>query len=128
MSTDAASGRLLHDGSPFEQGFPTLTWVLPEAGFSMENDARDAATEVTTAFATQILAQATLVELGGFQGATVRAIIAGLDMMSRSPCPKKVFSELGPSVEWCARTPRTLATLGEAAQLSKSLRALRATL
>src|SRR3954462_11191956 len=55
-------------------GFPTITWILPEAGLSMDNDARTAAAEVTSEFSKAILAQATVIELAGFQGATVRAI------------------------------------------------------
>ncbi|MBN8610459.1 MAG: hypothetical protein J0L92_07745 [Deltaproteobacteria bacterium] len=83
------------------RGFATLTWVLPEAGLSMDEDARKAAAGVTSEFGAAIRAQATLIELGGFQGATVRAIVAGLDMMSRSSCPKRTFGNLAPALEWC---------------------------
>jgi hypothetical protein len=96
--------------------FPTLTWVLPEAGYSMDEDARKAATEVTKEYVDAIVAQATLIEGTGFQAATVRAIISGLDFMSRSPAAKKVFSDLGESVAWCAsRRPsaRGAATVAE---------------
>lgn len=89
----------MRDRSP--RGFTTLTWVLPEAGLSMDEDARKAAATVTSEFNASIVAQATLIELGGFQGATVRAIVAGLDMMSRSTCPKKTFGELEPALAWC---------------------------
>lgn len=110
------------------RGFPTLTWILPEAGLSMDNDARTAAAEVTSAFDKQILAQATLIEGTGFQVATVRAIVAGLDMMSRTACPKKVFSELGPAVDWCARKSTVPDTLDRVAALTKVLAEMRATL
>ena len=85
----------------YPAGFPTLTWVLPEAGFSMERDAREAATEVTKEFESAILAQATLIEGSGFHAAAVRAIIVGLDTVLRSPAPKKTFSELSVAVTWC---------------------------
>lgn len=82
-------------------GFPTLTWILPQAGYVMENDARKAATAVTQEFQHAIRAQATLIEGTGFQAATVRAIVTGLDFMSRSAAAKRVFSELAPAVAWC---------------------------
>jgi hypothetical protein len=89
------------------QGFPTLTWVTLSAGMSMEADARKVAADVTTEFAKHILAEATIIEGSGFQAATVRAIVAGLDAMARSPAPKKTFSAAGPAVDWCvSKRPR----------------------
>ena len=85
----------------FPDGYPTLTWVLPGAGFSMDAEARKLAATITDEFSSAILAQATLVEGSGFQAAAVRAIISGIDMMARSKAPKKVFGELRPSLEWC---------------------------
>jgi hypothetical protein len=98
--------KTMHQRHP--DGFPTLTWVLPEAGFSMESDARRAAAEVTKEFNAAIVAMATLIEGEGFQAAAVRAIISGMDLMARASAPKKVFAGLAPSVEWCAslRPPR----------------------
>jgi hypothetical protein len=81
--------------------FPTLTWVLSEAGYRMEADARKAATDVTTEHAASLSAQATLVEGAGFQAAAVRAIISGLDAISRTGGKKSVFSDLGDAVAWC---------------------------
>jgi hypothetical protein len=81
--------------------FPTLTWVLAEAGYRMEADARKAASDVTTEHAASLSAQATLIEGAGFQAAAVRAIIAGLDAVSRTSGKKGVFSQLGPSIAWC---------------------------
>lgn len=81
--------------------FPTLTWVLEEAGYRMDADARKAATDVTTEHASSLAAQATLVEGAGFQAAAVRAIISGLDAISRTSGKKAVFSQLGPAVAWC---------------------------
>jgi hypothetical protein len=109
-------------------GFTTLTWVLPEAGLSMDNDARDAAALVTSEFKKEILAQATIIELGGFQGATVRAIVAGLDLMSRSACPKKTFAHVGPALEWCATLSKDRSLADRAPSLAPSLEAVRATL
>lgn len=82
-------------------GFPALTWVHPSAGYSMEAEARKTAAAVTDEFARSLRAQATLVEGAGFQVATVRAIISGIDMLSRSKAPKKTFAELRPCVAWC---------------------------
>lgn len=82
------------------KGFPTMTWVLPQAGLSMESDARKAASEITRAFAHVIRSQATLIEQSGFHGATIRAIVSGLDLVTRSPAAKKVFSELPKAVAW----------------------------
>ena len=80
------------------KGFPTLTWVTLAAGLSMDADARKAAVEVTK----QILAQATIIEGAGFQAATVRAIVTGLDAMSRSEAPKKTFAGAGAAIDRCA--------------------------
>lgn len=109
-------------------GFPTLTWVLREAGLSMDNDARDAASTVTSEFKKEILAQATIIELDGFQGATVRAIVAGLDLMSRSPCPKKTFAEVGPSLAWCAQYSKDPGLRDQLDAISRSLADVRARL
>lgn len=84
------------------KGFPTLTWVLPEAGYRMDHDARQAASDVTKEFDALVLAQATLIEGTGFQAAAVRAIIAGIEVMSRSSGATKVFADLSTSVAWCA--------------------------
>ena len=82
-------------------GFSTLTWVLPEAGYRMDSDAREAASDVTKVFDASIRGQATLIEGSGFQAAAVRAIISGVDLMTRSTSPKRVFPELSPAVGWC---------------------------
>lgn len=86
-------------------GFSTLTWILGSAGFRMDGDARTAAADVTRAFEPQILAQATLVEGEGFQTAAVRAILTGLDAMSGSAKPKRVFSSLTEAVAWSTSRP-----------------------
>lgn len=87
------------------QRFATLTWILPSAGFRMDYEARTAAADVTRAFEPSILAQATLVEGEGFQTATVRAILTGLDAMSGSAKPKRVFSTLSEAVAWSTSRP-----------------------
>jgi hypothetical protein len=108
----AARGTLQAMLDRHREGFPTLTWVLPAAGYHMDGDARQAASDVTRSFASSIRAQATLIPGTGFQAATVRSIVAGLDFMTRSASPKKVFGELGPAVTWClshvpGRKPRS---------------------
>lgn len=91
------------------EGFPSLTWILPQAGFSMDADAREAAAEVTRAFDRSLLAQATVIEGTGFQAAAVRAVVTGLDVMSRTTGPKKTFATLEPAVAWClARRPESV--------------------
>lgn len=110
-------------------GFATLTWVLPEAGYRMDQDARQAASDVTKQFDGSIRVQATLIEGAGFQGAAVRAIIAGLDAVARSTSKKRVFSELGPAITWCLTevpqrpSPSASELTHALAQLSASLRA-----
>jgi hypothetical protein len=107
------------------KGFVTLTWVLPEAGYRMDSDARHAAAEVTQEFDAVIRAQATLIEGSGFQAATVRAIIAGLDAMSRSSGSKRVFSDLPTAVEWCVARRAGGAPALPIAELTRSLSASR---
>ncbi|MBX3249753.1 MAG: hypothetical protein KF901_21430 [Myxococcales bacterium] len=83
-------------------GFPSLTWILPQAGYSMSSEARKEAADVTNEFDRHLRAQGVLIDASGFQAATVRAIVTGLHFLSRTTSPKKVFSELGPAVSWCA--------------------------
>ena len=107
-------------------GFPTLTWILPEAGFSMDADARQAAATVTREFNASILAMATLIEGEGFQAATVRAIIAGLDLMARASAPKKTFADLRAAVVWSVSLrPRRDRDAGEVDGIVESLAAMR---
>ncbi len=82
-------------------GFPSLTWVLPSAGLSMDGPARSAAAEVTDAHAQWNIARATLIEGKGFQAATVRAIVSGIDMLARAKSPSSVHGHLDESVAWC---------------------------
>jgi hypothetical protein len=108
-------------------GFPTLTWVLPSAGFSMDSAARRAATDVTETFKSSIASMATLIEGTGFQAAAVRAIIAGLDLTARAEKPRKVFGELAAAVAWS----QGFAAAGEradAASLVTTLAAVRQSL
>jgi hypothetical protein len=81
-------------------GFATLTWILPNAGFSMDAATRGAAADITRDWDKSIRAQATLIEGQGFQGASVRMIIAGLDVLARPSGPTKVFSKLHDAVAW----------------------------
>jgi len=90
----------MHERHP--DGFPTLTWVLPEAGWSMDADARQTAAAVTKAFDAAILTMANVVEGEGFAAAAVRAIVAGIDLLSRAAAPKKTFKKLDDAVAWCA--------------------------
>ncbi len=108
-------------------GFPTLTWVLPEAGLSMDSDARHAAAAVTHAFRAAILAMATLIEGQGFGAAAVRAIVSGIDLMSGAKAPKKVFGDLASSVAWCATLrPERDANAGIVDEIVASLASMRA--
>jgi hypothetical protein len=104
------------------KGFPTLTWILPSAGFTMDSDARHTAAEVTQAFDKEITAMATLIEGSGFQAAAVRAIISGLAVLERTQAPRKVFSELAPAVAWCG----TFAGAKEPEAIVQALSAMRA--
>jgi hypothetical protein len=107
-------------------GFPTLTWVLPSAGFSMDSDARTVAANVTREHSGSILAMATIVEGEGFGVAAVRAIVAGIDFLSRSKAPKKTFADLAPAVGWCCELrPPSDRTAGATDPIVASLAAMR---
>lgn len=108
----------------FSQGFPTITWVLPSAGFSMDSDSRHASAEITQTYSNSILAGATLIEGSGFQAATARAIISGIDMLARAKYQKKVFNELQPCVDWCVdyRPSRTGPSTAEIVHALSDLR------
>ncbi|MFO0757110.1 MAG: hypothetical protein U0359_11510 [Byssovorax sp.] len=87
----------------FPGGFPTLTWVLPEAGFQMDAETRRAASTVTREFSAQILGEATVISATGFHAAAVRAVLTALDLMVRASYPKKVFSDLEEAVGFSIR-------------------------
>jgi hypothetical protein len=125
---EGARGSLAAMTKRYPMGFPTLTWVLPEAGFRMDTDARRAASEITRSFKQWIVAQASLLEGTGFQVATVRAIIAGLDLVTGSRSPKKVFAELPEAVDWCLSQRPGMPDRSSANDLTVALSALRATL
>lgn len=82
------------------EGFGTLTWVLPAAGFSMDGATRTTAAEIAKTYDRLIRAQATLIEGQGFQAASVRMIITGLDLLSRPSSPTRVLSHLRDAVAW----------------------------
>jgi len=108
------------------EGFPTLTWVLPQAGFRMSAEARKRASDITRELDKSVIAQATLIEGAGFQAATVRAIVSGLDFVIRSTSVKKVFSELPPAVEWCRARGSAAGDVGAGPQITASLLDVRA--
>jgi hypothetical protein len=110
------------------RGFPTLTWILPEAGFKMDGDARKAAADITREHEAKIMAQATLIEGSGFQSAAVRAIIAGVDLMSRSKYVKKVFSELPEAVAWCIPHRPALGARGASEQIAAAILGVRSSI
>jgi hypothetical protein len=83
------------------RGFPTLTWVLPSAGFTMDSDCRKTAAEATREYSHSFLSMGHLIEGVGFQAAAVRAILAGLSLKDRATAPRKVFATLPDAVAWC---------------------------
>jgi hypothetical protein len=83
------------------KGFPTLTWIMPSAGFWLDPAAKKVAGNITAEFSESILARATLIDAIGFQAAAVRAIVTGIDLFTRSPSPGKVFTDLESTVAWC---------------------------
>lgn len=107
------------------RGYPTLTWVLPQAGFKMDADARHLATEITREAQPNIVAQATLIEGSGFQVAAVRAIVSGMDLMARTKAPRKVLSDLPEAVAWCLQSASPTER-APGPQVTASLEALRA--
>jgi len=88
-------------------GFPALTWVFHSSGYRIDDDARAAAREMNAELASHVRARATVIDGGGFQAAAVRALVTGIDLVSRRTTPSKVFAELSTAVEWCVaqRTP-----------------------
>jgi hypothetical protein len=108
-----ARGSLMQMARSEPHGFPTLTWILPSAGFSLDAPSKEAAAKITSEFSKSILARATLIEGTGFQAAAVRAVVTGIDLFSRTTSPGRVFAELEATVAWCvslrpAKSPSTL--------------------
>lgn len=113
----------------YPRGFPTLTWVLPEAGVRMDGPTRRVAADVTREFDQRILAQATLVEGRGFQVAAVRAIVGSIDLLTRHKSPKRVFSDTSLAVAWCLERRAPGASPGrEPFELALALGSVRDTL
>lgn len=54
-----------------------------------------------------VLAHATVVTGEGFRAGALRSILAGLYLVSRSPFPRKVFSEIGAAAAWLGSIVRT---------------------
>lgn len=50
--------------------------------------------------------QALAIEGRGFAASALRAMIAGMQLVSRPTHPVKVFSQVGPAVAWCAADER----------------------
>jgi hypothetical protein len=72
-----------------------------------------------------ILANPVVIEQGGLRGAFIRSIVTGVNMMSRSDVPNKVFDTFEAAVEWMGQVPRQDARLKQnAAELVTTLRSL----
>jgi hypothetical protein len=85
------------------QGFPSLTWIMPSAGFSLDPPTKKAAHSITGEFSKNILSRATLIDANGFQAAAVRALVTGVGIFTQSPNPGKVFTDLESAVAWSMR-------------------------
>jgi hypothetical protein len=124
MTAARSALRMMHQRHP--QGFPALTWVLEEAGFSMDADARQTAATVTREFNASIRAMATLIEGEGVRAAAVRAIVSGIDLVSRASARKQVFGKLDECVAWCASMrPERERDAGAPGPIAASLAAMR---
>lgn len=95
-----AGPTLVEMAKRYPTGFCNVTWIHAAAGFSMDGDTRAAVTDVTTKHLSSIRAVCTVIEGEGFRVATVRAIVSGLQVLSRMSCPRQVFDQLDQAVRW----------------------------
>jgi hypothetical protein len=96
----------------------TMTTKAPDA------KARERINQLTERYAHRTRASALVFEGGGFGAATVRAVVAGISMITPHPFPYRVFAYVNTAVEWFSTLPKEpgcdeayAAALGEIARL-----------
>lgn len=59
-----------------------------------------------------IRCSATVVEGDGFMASTARAVLSGIQLLSRTPCPSKLFSTVDDAATWIATYDESLSVEG----------------
>ena len=78
----------------------TMTTKAPDS------QARERINQLTTRYAQRTRASALVFEGGGFGAATVRAVVAGISMITPYPFPYKVFAHVSTAVDWLGTLPK----------------------
>ncbi len=76
--------------------------VVVDAPSSLDAKSRAVAQELTQMFAKAARSEAIVMELGGLKGSFIRAIVAGLHMVTPSNHPRKVFQASDAALSWVA--------------------------
>ena len=89
---------------------------------TMTSEERAEAADLARTFAPHMLGLAHIVLGGGFFAATVRAVISGVQLVSRTKAPSSVFRAIPPGAEWLAeRCGKVDATASDARALAAAI-------
>ena len=83
-------------------GYGSITVIEPGISMTMRDDARKASTELQQRHANHMKCSGYLVEGAGFLTATVRTMMAGMHLLTRSSHPIRVFGTLSDLAAWVA--------------------------
>lgn len=82
------------------RGYAAISVIEPGITLTMEDDARKVSTDMQTRWASHLEASAYLVEGTSFAVAAVRTLTAGMQLLTRTKYPVKVFAAPRPLAEW----------------------------
>jgi hypothetical protein len=80
-----------------------VTIIRPQVLGFLDEETRAAATATRKRLRTTFLSDACLVPDSGFMAAAVRSVLAGINTLSRSPEPQRIFSDARAAADYTAR-------------------------
>jgi hypothetical protein len=87
------------DGAP---GGIVVLSILVDSAFQIGASERDEASQLARQFETATRAHAYVIEGSGFRTAAMRAVIAGIQLVTRTRHPSKVFGDIAAAAAWLA--------------------------
>lgn len=79
--------------------------IRPKSSSRVTPEARDAIAKMANRLGPNIIGQATVVDAAGIYGTIVRTFMTGLNLISKTPAPTKVFRAIEPALEWLETLP-----------------------
>ena len=107
-------------------GFAQVLSVI-RAGLSINvpEEVREASKDNVERFSADTRGSATIVEIAGVRAAFFRSLVTTLTLLTRSPMPQKVFTNIDEGLDWLRSLPNTKTEqLGERTQLKAGVYAL----